>query len=229
MSKKTCLMILAVMAGLISVRVSALPTTPKNIEPASCAMTSRGLHDTWAPYANLPDKQFKQKTGYEKAAFLAAQGDADELWKSLRRTKSNASAAEYRIALVEALNSAILWQHRDMMRTLVRRGAPLDGIDGAKAHPLLLAISCRDHEAAGFLLDHGADMYVKAEGKADALWEAVTSKDSTSVDMLLDAGFDPCVDHARENGRGALVYRDEAAARLGFSAAQVKRLRCSAG
>lgn len=205
MNKWIVLVLLATMMVLASINSQAKPTVPATADQTTCSMTSKGLMETWKPYASLPADQFKQKTGYDKSAYLAAIGDAKALWSHLQAVQPKVSAEQYQTMLVSALNSAILWRHRNIVRTLVDRGAPVDGTAEARVHPLFLAVSCRDHKTVQFLADHGADLYVKTKNHKDALWEATELKDKVAVNILLDAGFDPCVDHAIKNGRGEVA------------------------
>ncbi len=154
-------------------------------------------------------------------------GDQESLSKYLVTTKEKVSRHNYEIILGGALNAAIVGGDHEIVRMLIADGANIDGASRKRDPPLLRAEVCGDYKTMKALIDDGANIYVKMENHHDALWIAIESNDVAALNMLLDAGFDPCINGTIPSDDGSRrVNRQAMASKLRFPEEVVKRLQC---
>ena len=108
--------------------------------------------------------------------------------------------------LCPPLISAVMYQHMDVVRALLRGGAEVDGRDRVGCTALWYAGSRGNAELVELLLSAGADVNARCDRRVTPLMMAAEWGNLPAVRGLLRAGADPTLVDA--DGRSALDKAD---------------------
>jgi len=150
-----------------------------------------------------------------RAAAIGDNGDVVRLLNSgvdVNETSNN--RGEYRQLSQTALTTAASFGHRDVVRTLVEAGAPVDRTVTGDA-TALIAATRRDHfEVTKQLVELGADVNKPVTGDGSPLIAATQTNNTEAVRYLLTHGADPDMSvrgdenplyHAARNGNNEII------------------------